>query len=112
MQNVKGVPFVNRRSTKGWTSGQSLPVKKQKTKQNKTKKNNNNKKTHFVQYPSGANTCTSEKYICVYVYICNTILGHIEVDIQSWFLSQILQEILFRFTQKLIKWVAAVLDPQ
>ena len=102
MQNVKGVPFVNRRCTKGWTSGQSLPVKKQ----NKTKKK------HFVQYTSGANTFTFEKYICVYLYICNTILGHIEMDIQSWFLSQILQEILFRFTQKLIKWVAAVLDPQ
>ena len=86
--------------------GKAYPLKKNKTKQNKTKKN------HFVQYTSGANTFTFEKYICVYLYICNTILGHIEMDIQSWFLSQILQEILFRFTQKLIKWVAAVLDPQ
>ena len=84
--------------------GKAYPLKKKKTKQNK--------KNHFVQYTSGANTFTFEKYICVYLYICNTILGHIEMDIQSWFLSQILQEILFRFTQKLIKWVAAVLDPQ
>ena len=88
--------------------GKAYPLKK---KQNKTKQNKTKKK-HFVQYPSGANTFTFEKYICVYLYICNTILGHIEMDIQSWFLSQILQEILFRFTQKLIKWVAAVLDPQ
>ena len=75
-------------------------------------KNKTKQKKPLCSVPLGGQTFTFEKYICVYVYICNTILGHIEMDIQSWFLSQILQEILFRFTQKLIKWVAAVLDPQ
>ena len=60
MQNVKGVPFVNRRCTKGWTSGQSLPVKKQ----NKTKK------TTLFSTPRGPihlHLKSIYVYICIYV---------------------------------------------
>ena len=61
MQNVKGVPFVNRRCTKGWTSGKAYPLK------NKTKQ-----KKPLCSVPLGGQYIYIWKVymcICVYVYV-------------------------------------------